>query len=46
MFDETYIAFRPDPVDEDGHFQDESKRAFCAAYMDRFVALVVRFASA
>jgi chromate reductase len=43
MGGEAYISFRPDPVDEDGHFIDESKRAFCAAYMDRFVALVLRF---
>ena len=45
MGGEAYISFRPDPVDDDGHFVDESKRAFCAAYMDRFVALVMRFAA-
>jgi chromate reductase len=44
MGGEAYISFRPDPVDDDGHFLDEDKRAFCAAYMDRFVALVMRFA--
>jgi chromate reductase len=45
MGGEAYISFRPDPVDEDGHFVDESKREFCQAYMDRFVALVLRFAT-
>jgi hypothetical protein len=44
MGGEAYISFRPDPVDDDGHYLDESKRAFCADYMDRFVALVMRFA--
>lgn len=44
MGGEAYISFRPDPVDEDGHFVDASKRAFCEAYMNRFVDLVMRFA--
>ncbi len=44
MGGEAYISFKPDPVDEDGNFLDESKRAFCAAYMDQFAALVGRFA--
>ena len=44
MGGEAYVSFRPDPVDLDGNFVDESKRAFCQAYMDQFVALVARFA--
>ena len=44
MGGEAYISFKPEPVDDDGHFLDEGRRAFCAAYMDRFVALVERFA--
>ena len=40
MGGEAYISFRPDPVDHDGNFLDDSKRTFCAAYMDRFVELV------
>ena len=43
MGGEAYISFSPDPVDEDGHFLDASKRAFCEAYMNRFVDLVMRF---
>src|SRR5689334_17131776 len=46
MGGEAYISFRPDPVDEDGNFVDESKRAFCKAYMDQFASLVSRFAGA
>jgi chromate reductase len=44
MGGEAYISCRPDPVDQDGNFLDEAKRAFCQAYMDQFVALVARFA--
>lgn len=44
MGGEAYISFRPDPVDHDGNFLDDGKRAFCRAYMDQFVALVGRFA--
>ena len=44
MGGEAYISFRPDPVDHDGNFLDEGKRAFCQAYMDQFVAVVARFA--
>ena len=44
MGGEAYISFRPEPVDDDGNFLDESKRAFCAAYMDRFAALVTKLA--
>jgi chromate reductase len=44
MGGEAYISFRPDPVDHDGNFLDEGKRAFCQAYMDQFVALIARFA--
>ena len=43
MGGEAYISFRPDPVDDDGNFLDESKRAFCKAYMDQFASLVTRF---
>ncbi|MEO8537785.1 MAG: NADPH-dependent FMN reductase [Betaproteobacteria bacterium] len=40
MGGEAYISFKPDPVDHDGNFVDDSRLAFCKAYMDRFVALV------
>jgi chromate reductase len=40
MGGEAYISFTPEPVDADGHFLDESRRAFLAAYMDRFATLV------
>ena len=46
MGGEAYISFKPDPVDHDGNFLDESKRAFCQAYMDQFVDLVVKLAPA
>lgn len=42
MGGEAYISFRPEPVDDDGNFIDESKRAFLALYMDRFAALVTK----
>jgi chromate reductase len=44
MGGEAYISFTPEPVDDDGHFLDESRRAFLAAYMDRFAALVEKLA--
>jgi len=44
MGGEAYISFRPDPVDHDGNFLDDSKRAFCKAYMDPFVDLVGKLA--
>lgn len=44
MGGEAYISFRPEPVDDDGNFLDESKRAFCKAYMDQFAALVTKLA--
>ncbi|HXR56061.1 MAG TPA: NADPH-dependent FMN reductase [Casimicrobiaceae bacterium] len=44
MGGEAYISFRPDPVDNDGHFVDESKREFLQAYMDRFATLVTKLA--
>ena len=44
MGGEAYISFRPDPVDNDGNFLDESKRAFCLAYMEQFARLVDRLA--
>jgi len=44
MGGEAYISFKPDPVDDDGNFQDDSKRAFCQAYMNQFADLVDRLA--
>jgi chromate reductase len=44
MGGEAYISFKPDPVDNDGNFLDESKRAFCLAYMEQFAKLVERLA--
>jgi chromate reductase len=44
MGGEAYISFKPEPVDHDGHFLDESRRAFLAAYMDQFAALVTKLA--
>ena len=46
MGGEAYISFRPDPVDDDGNFLDDSKRAFCKAYMDQFVDLIAKLAPA
>jgi chromate reductase len=46
MGGEAYLSFRPDPVDAEGNFLDHSKLAFCKAYMDQFVDLVVRLAPA
>ena len=40
MGGEAYITFKPEPVDHDGHFIDEAKRAFCSAYMNQFATLV------
>jgi chromate reductase, NAD(P)H dehydrogenase (quinone) len=42
MGGEAYISFKPDPVDDDGNFLDESKRAFCKAYMDQYASLLSR----
>ena len=44
MGGEAYISFKPEPVDNDGNFQDDSKRAFCQSYMDQFAMLVDRLA--
>jgi chromate reductase len=44
MGGEAYIAFKPEPVDHDGHFLDDSRRQFLADYLERFVALVDRLA--
>ena len=44
MGGEAYISFKPDPVDNDGNFLDDSKRAFCQAYMTQFADLVDRLA--
>jgi len=42
MGGEAYITFKPEPVDDDGNFLDDSRRTFCQAYMDSFVALATR----
>lgn len=44
MGGEAYISFRPDPVDNEGNFLDDSKRAFCQAYMNQFADLVDKLA--
>ncbi len=44
MGGEAYISFKPEPVDRDGNFVDDSRRAFCQAYMDQFADLVDRLA--
>ena len=44
MGGEAYISFRPDPVDTEGNFVDDSKRAFCQAYMNQFADLVAKLA--
>src|SRR5262249_25414298 len=44
MGGEAYLSFKPDPVDNDGNFLDDSKRAFCLAYMEQFARLVERLA--
>jgi chromate reductase len=44
MGGEAYISFRPEPVDDNGNFLDESKRAFCKAYLDQFATLVTKLA--
>ncbi len=33
---EAYLSFKPDLIDADGNFGDESTRSFMAAYMERF----------
>ncbi|HEV2221003.1 MAG TPA: NADPH-dependent FMN reductase [Casimicrobiaceae bacterium] len=45
MGGEAYITFKPEPVDDHGNFLDDSRRSFCGAYMDQFVALVTRMAA-
>ncbi|MGA8032024.1 MAG: NADPH-dependent FMN reductase [Casimicrobiaceae bacterium] len=45
MGGEAYVTFKPEPVDTEGNFVDESRRTFCKAYMDQFAALVLRLAS-
>ena len=44
MGGEAYISFKPEPVDNDGNFLDESRRTFCQAYMNQFADLVDRLA--
>jgi chromate reductase, NAD(P)H dehydrogenase (quinone) len=43
---ETFIAFKPDLINESGSVTDESTRVFLQAFIDQFAALVRRFASA
>ncbi len=45
MGGEAYVTFKPEPVDTEGNFVDESRRTFCKAYMDQFALLVQRLAS-
>ena len=42
MGGEAYITFKPEPVDGEGNFLDDSRRTFCQAYMDQFASLVAR----
>ncbi|HEY5863858.1 MAG TPA: NAD(P)H-dependent oxidoreductase [Casimicrobiaceae bacterium] len=44
MGGEAYISFKPEPVDNDGNFLDDSRRTFCQAYMNQFADLVDRLA--
>jgi chromate reductase, NAD(P)H dehydrogenase (quinone) len=44
MGGEAYISFKPEPVDADGNFRDDSRRAFLAAYMDQFAKLIGKLA--
>ena len=44
MGGEAYITFKPEPVDTQGNFLDESRRTFCKAYMDQFATLVGKLA--
>jgi chromate reductase, NAD(P)H dehydrogenase (quinone) len=46
MGGEAYLSFRPEPVDDDGNFLDDGKRAFFRAYMDQFASLVARLTPA
>ena len=39
---ETFIAFKPDLIDEGGSIMDESTRAFLQGFIDQFAALVAR----
>lgn len=41
---ETYIAFKPDLITEDGTVTDESTRDFLAAFVGRFTGLVEKLA--
>ena len=41
---EAYVTFKPDLIDANGRFTDESTRKFLQDFIDRFAALVGRFA--
>lgn len=43
---EAYISFKPDLLDQEGKFADESTRAFLKAYMDRLADLAGQLAPA
>lgn len=45
MGGEAYVTFKPEPVDTEGNFVDDSRRTFCKTYMDQFASLVLRLAS-
>ena len=40
---EAYVSFKPDLIDEDGCFANESTRAFLKAYMEPFLAIARLF---
>lgn len=44
MGGEAYITFKPDLIDANGAFTDETTQGFLAAYLDQFATLVARFA--
>ncbi|MEA2994067.1 MAG: hypothetical protein QOD40_2987, partial [Alphaproteobacteria bacterium] len=45
MGGEAYISFKPDLLDANGAFTDETTEGFLAAYLDQFATLVGRFAA-
>jgi chromate reductase len=44
MGGEAYIAYKPDLIDANGAFTDETTEGFLAAYLNQFATLVARFA--
>jgi chromate reductase len=45
MGGETYIAFKPGLIADDGDVADENTRAFLKAFIDQFAALVARLST-